>query len=65
MIDLIDPSKVELVSPTTGHIFITGNVILTWNPAIDTGSNIYRYKVEVSTTSGFSTITTSGTVSGT
>jgi hypothetical protein len=51
MIDLIDPSKVELVSPTTGHIFITGNVILTWNPAIDTGTNIYRYKVEVSTTS--------------
>ncbi|MCX6824161.1 MAG: right-handed parallel beta-helix repeat-containing protein [candidate division SR1 bacterium] len=60
MYDGIGPTTPILLSPSSGTIFTTGNVILLRNGSTDIGAGLSGYFYQISTDSGFSTIINSG-----
>lgn len=59
-IDRVPPSTPTLVSPSSGTIFATWAVSLTWSVATDTWVGMWWYFYQVSTNTGFTSFVISG-----
>ena len=66
-LDVAAPSTVAITSPTNSVFSNTGNVVLSWNTATDTGAGLSTtpYIYLVSTNSGFTNIVASGSTAQT